>query len=212
MENKDDARFCQNCGANLKPGPERYCPACGAPNVPQATFCEDCGVPLEKPAREGYPEYGAPPPRVEERFVYAGFWLRFVAYLIDGFILNIVFLPLYFIFIIPAVATESMGEEAALLMLPCICGFNLLIIAISWLYFAFMESSPKQGTLGKMALGIIVTDMDGNRISFGKASGRFFGKIVSGLIFYIGYILAGFTEKKQALHDMLASCLVIMKR
>ena len=72
-----------------------------------------------------------------------------------------------------------------------------------------MESSAKQATLGKLALAIKVTDLNGNRISFGRASGRYFAKIISGLIFCIGYIIAGFTEKKQALHDMIANCLVV---
>ncbi|MCI0556277.1 MAG: RDD family protein, partial [Anaerolineae bacterium] len=63
----------------------------------------------------------------------------------------------------------------------------------------------------KMALGIVVTDMNGNRISFGRATGRYFGKILSGLIIYIGYIMVAFTEKKQGLHDMMASCLVLNK-
>ncbi|HXI44099.1 MAG TPA: RDD family protein, partial [Bryobacteraceae bacterium] len=74
-----------------------------------------------------------------------------------------------------------------------------------------MESSHYQATLGKKALGIIVTDMNGNRISFARANGRFFGKWVSGMIMNIGYLMAAFTEKKQALHDLLAGCLVVMK-
>jgi uncharacterized RDD family membrane protein YckC len=78
-----------------------------------------------------------------------------------------------------------------------------------WLYFALMESSAKGATLGKMALGLRVTDLSGNRISFGRATGRYFGKIVSGMIFSIGYIMAGFTQQKQALHDIMAGCLVV---
>jgi uncharacterized RDD family membrane protein YckC len=74
-----------------------------------------------------------------------------------------------------------------------------------------MESSVKQATLGKLAIGIIVTDLQGSRITFGRATGRYFGKILSSLILSIGYIMAGFTEKKQALHDMIAGCLVVMK-
>ena len=74
-----------------------------------------------------------------------------------------------------------------------------------------MESSPKQATLGKMALSIVVTDLEGKRISFGKATGRYWGKIISGLILCIGYFMAGFTEKKQAFHDMMAGCLVVAK-
>jgi uncharacterized RDD family membrane protein YckC len=90
--------------------------------------------------------------------------------------------------------------------------FSILVVAVAgWLYFAMMESSNKMATLGKMAIGIKVTDLNGNRISFGRATGRYFAKILSGMILMIGYIMAGFTEKKQALHDMIASCLVVMK-
>jgi uncharacterized RDD family membrane protein YckC len=82
----------------------------------------------------------------------------------------------------------------------------------SWLYFAMMESSSWQATLGKRALSIEVTDLAGQRVSFGRASGRHFSKIITNLIpLFIGYILAGFTEKKQAIHDMIASCLVLRK-
>jgi len=80
-----------------------------------------------------------------------------------------------------------------------------------WLYYALMESSNYQATLGKMALSIKVTDMSGNKVSFGKATGRYFGKIVSTIIFYIGFIMAGFTQQKQALHDIMAGCLVVNK-
>jgi uncharacterized RDD family membrane protein YckC len=93
-----------------------------------------------------------------------------------------------------------------------IATFVVVVLVLSWLYFAGMESSEHQGTLGKMALGLVVTDMNGLRISFARASGRFFAKIITGLVpLYIGYIMAGFTEKKQALHDMIASCLVLRK-
>ncbi|HEX5422129.1 MAG TPA: RDD family protein, partial [Candidatus Acidoferrales bacterium] len=69
-----------------------------------------------------------------------------------------------------------------------------------------------QGTPGKLALGLFVTDMEGKRVTFARASGRFFAKIITGLIpLFIGYIMAGFTAKKQALHDMIASCLVLRR-
>ena len=74
-----------------------------------------------------------------------------------------------------------------------------------------MESSKLQGTVGKIALGIEVTDLDGNQISFGKANGRYFCKIISTIILMIGYIMVAFTEKKQGLHDMMAGCLVVNK-
>ena len=88
---------------------------------------------------------------------------------------------------------------------------NIVGLGVYWLYWAGMESSTKQATLGKMVHGIIVTDLEGNRILFGKASGRYFGKIISFLILGIGFVMAGFTEKKQALHDIMAGCIVINK-
>jgi uncharacterized RDD family membrane protein YckC len=79
-----------------------------------------------------------------------------------------------------------------------------------WLYFAYLESGEKQATWGKQALGIYVTDLAGQRVTFGRATGRFFAKIVSGLIpLGIGFVMAGFTERRQALHDMIASTLVL---
>ena len=81
-----------------------------------------------------------------------------------------------------------------------------------WLYHAYLESGEKQGTWGKQLMGLYVTDLLGQPITFGRASGRFFAKIVTGMIpLGIGYIMAGFTERKQALHDMIASCLVLRR-
>jgi uncharacterized RDD family membrane protein YckC len=86
------------------------------------------------------------------------------------------------------------------------------LIAAVWLYYALFESSTWQATPGKKVLGLFVTDLNGNRISFAHASGRFFAKLISGLIpFGIGYMMAGFTAKKQALHDLIAGCLVLRK-
>ena len=84
----------------------------------------------------------------------------------------------------------------------------MLTIGASWLYEAFMLSSSYQATLGKMIFGMKVTDLYGNRVSFARATGRHFAKWLSGMILFIGYIMAGFTERKQGLHDMLAGTLV----
>lgn len=189
-----------------------YCPKCGKENGGQANFCSACGAPLSAsaPAQSdlsqsqvtSYPQpapsfqsvtpsysvSAAAAPAVE----YAGFWRRFAAYLIDSIIFFVAFFILFGI----------VGEEVG----------NLLSIVVSWLYFALMESSPYQGTLGKQAMGIQVTDLNGNRISFGRATGRHFAKILSAIILLIGYFMAGFTAKKQALHDMIAGCLVTKKR
>jgi uncharacterized RDD family membrane protein YckC len=82
----------------------------------------------------------------------------------------------------------------------------------TWLYFALLESSEWQGTAGKKVLGLIVTDMNGQRVTFMRATGRHFSKIVTSFIpLGIGYAMAGFTQKRQALHDMIASCLVLRR-
>lgn len=152
---------------------------------------------------------------------YAGFWLRFVAYIIDDIILSavgfLISLPFIGGIVFSAIGIGENPDEAETIargvlgIIGSIAGLVIVIIVIAWLYYALMESSKNQATLGKMALGLKVTDMDGGRITFGRATGRYFGKIISGLILYIGFILAGLTEKKQALHDMMASCLVVRK-
>jgi uncharacterized RDD family membrane protein YckC len=102
------------------------------------------------------------------------------------------------------------GVGGALFGLGIFAGI-LVLVAGNWLYHTMMESSRHQATIGKMALGIKVTDLNGNRISFARANGRFFGKLLSGAIMNIGYLMAAFTVQKQALHDILAGCLVVLK-
>lgn len=150
---------------------------------------------------------------------YAGFWWRFLAYFIDNIIVTAVTSLILFPFIlIMGISIFRFGgfdrgfEPGPETLIPFV--MIVLFIAffskiVEWLYFAIMESSTHQGTLGKIALGIKVTDIQGNRISFARATGRYFGKILSGLVLMIGFIMAGFTEKKQALHDILADCFVI---
>ncbi len=82
---------------------------------------------------------------------------------------------------------------------------------VSWIYFASFESSSKQATPGKMTLGIKVTNLEGEPIGFGQATGRHFGKYISALIVGIGFLMVAFTERKQGLHDIMAGCLVINK-
>ncbi len=138
---------------------------------------------------------------------YAGFWRRFAAFVIDAILLGIVqtVLTVALGVVIPA---ADMSEGA---VIGYVVTFNLVIFIAIWLYFTLMESSAKQATLGKILVGIVVTDIDGNRVSLGRASGRYFGKAVSWVILTIGFLMAGFTERKQALHDIMAGCLVIRK-
>jgi len=154
---------------------------------------------------------------------YAGFWLRLGALIIDGIIIGIVqFIIIFPMLTLMGVASfsalqnidgDNMSNEEAMAILPALIGSVAVIwmasLVVQWLYYALMESSAKQATLGKMAVGIRVTDMNGNRISFMRASGRYFGKILSALIMCVGYLMAAFTEKKQALHDLMSGCLVV---
>jgi uncharacterized RDD family membrane protein YckC len=140
--------------------------------------------------------------------VYAGFWMRFAAIFIYGLVL----LPLSIVsFGLNAAsrATDDNGTKLTLAVILLV--YALFTIVLRWLYFALQESSRYQATLGKRLLGIVVTDRQGNRIGFGRATGRFFGKILSGLTLCIGYMMAGWTQRKQALHDMLADTLVVRK-
>jgi uncharacterized RDD family membrane protein YckC len=128
--------------------------------------------------------------------MYAGFWRRVAAVLLDGLILGVVTVPLNLAFADDGYTAASSGAQS-------------ISTVLGWLYYALMESSAKQATLGKMALGIIVTDLEGRRIGFGKATGRYFAKILSALILGIGFLMVAFTQRKQGLHDILAGTLVI---
>ncbi|MBO4675687.1 MAG: RDD family protein [Elusimicrobiaceae bacterium] len=136
---------------------------------------------------------------------YAGFWKRFAAYLIDACILLI---PTLWItsFAIPGLGLSA-AEPRPRAFLPVMIINNIIV----WLYFAGMESSKHQATIGKMALGIKVVDPNGARISFWRATGRNFAKILSTITLNFGYFMAGFTAYRQALHDIICSTFVVSK-
>lgn len=144
---------------------------------------------------------------------YGGFWWRALAYLIDAIILQLALSvlggALGFGMMLPLAGTGSLADA--------VIGFStlgmiLVLLVGQWLYFALMESSRLQGTLGKLAVGLIVTDEEGRRINFMRATGRYFAKFLSGLILCIGYVMAAFSARKQALHDMMAGTLVYRTR
>ena len=145
------------------------------------------------------------------RPAYAGFWLRALAYLIDTVIISVIFglaasfYPAAF-FKFPNSAPTSLAALPQLTLLAI-----GLTIPVVWLYYAFFEASVWQATPGKRMLKLYVTDLNGRPITFARATMRHFAKMISGLTFLVGYFLAGFTEKKQALHDMLARCLVLRR-
>jgi uncharacterized RDD family membrane protein YckC len=205
--------FCTRCGLKVEEG-NRFCKNCGQEVVfPVATVAGVANVP---PAPVGvYPSVPAQLP-------YADFWPRAVAYLIDGAILGIPFgiVVLVLIFFVGgfgvmlrsrAVDPRAAAAFAAPLFLSFMLGM-IFFVGLQWLYFAGMESSERQATFGKSAMSLRVANLEGQRLSFGHATGRFFAKIISGMIpLGIGYIMAAFTEKKQALHDMIAGTLVLRK-
>jgi uncharacterized RDD family membrane protein YckC len=145
---------------------------------------------------------------------YAGFWLRVAAYLLDYLILlipNMVLAGATHFAMGPRFAGPRTSPMSPMWMISLGMSGNIMQWVLNWLYFALMESSPKQASLGKMVCGIIVTDLEGHRISFARATGRHFASWISGMLLCIGYMMAGWTEKKQALHDIIAGTLVVRK-
>lgn len=150
---------------------------------------------------------------------YAGFWLRAIAYIMDAILLSILVSPLNLLLISGtqnpfSIMMHNFGHPDN----PVIPNIDavireswvgLLSAFITFFYFASWESSRFQATPGKITVGIRVTDALGQRLSFWRAAGRYANKFISGLTLLIGYIMAGTTPKKQALHDELADTLVI---
>jgi len=196
--------------------PEIYCNRCGTRNADTANFCAGCGAPIVPAPQPPPPPDLAPPVAPEMLFPgaappirYGGFWIRFVAFIIDAIIVDAVVLPVYLV-LAAAIGVAGMAVTMpgrGIQLVTIIVGSTFQMLA-NWIYWAWLESSPRQATVGKMALGLKVTDLNGNRISFARATGRHFAKILSGMILFIGFIIAGFTERKQALHDMIAGTLV----
>jgi uncharacterized RDD family membrane protein YckC len=216
-----------------------YCNRCGAQNSSLAKFCSNCGTPFTAdaasatatpagltPSPQGPAQPSLQPPAVPPAYAapipppmyvprtgaarFGGFWIRFVAVIIDAIVVGVVTFPVSLIigvvlgFAGHAVSMPSAGAQLASFLIT----FTFSTLA-SWIYEAALESSKYQATLGKMALGLKVTDLEGRRISFLRATGRHFAKILSGFVLCIGFIIAGFTERKQALHDMIAGTLVM---
>jgi len=196
-----------------------YCSKCGALMADGTVFCSACGQAFStavSPARPVNAQVVAAAPRVE----YGGFWLRFLAYLIDGAVITlgifVVGIPLVFLtglgtFLSEIHPDEDFNDAGFWLIMGVIFLFVAVILAVTWLYHALMESSEWQATVGKRILELVVTDMAGRRVSFWRATGRHFAKIVSNMIYPFGHILAGFTAQKQALHDMIAGCLILRR-
>src|SRR5258706_2607979 len=132
--------------------------------------------------------------------VFAGFWRRLLAYLIDSVLLF---------------GVQISVAAGVILMAPhdvrAIANLAPVSAALSWAYFALMESSPLSATVGKLALGLYVTDSRGDPITFARASARYWLKIASTLTLMVGWLMAAFTPQKQGLHDVMAGTLVLRR-
>lgn len=204
--------ICSSCGATVQDG-TAFCGSCGRPVVGYAVGQSPSAPPAASPmgAVGGVSSVKAN--------VYAGFWLRFLAAIIDSLVLGVPLGIIAFLLIASAIPFLAHAQDPMTVLatiLPRILFLVVIYLVASWLYWGLMESSSWQATLGKKAIGLWVTDLAGNRPTFGRASGRFFAgrgigfvPSIGGLYFLIDCIMAGFTEKKQALHDMIASCLVV---
>jgi uncharacterized RDD family membrane protein YckC len=214
------------------------CTVCGAKTTEGKPFCSSCGRPLvgfslgrvaaQSPAPDFSPATSfAATPQTPSTKDYAGFWLRVPAAIIDLIILAI---PLA---VAVSYLSVAMGSWRAFLSLhpgqspqEVVAAFGrtylfailCFFIISGWLYFALFESSSWQGTLGKKFIGLSVTDLHGNRVTFARASGRFFGgrflahaPFIGSLYTAVDCICAGLTSRKQAVHDVLSGCLVLRK-
>ncbi len=210
---------CENCGTEVQDG---------------TSFCARCGTPVSV-AQIGpvYVPQALPPAEVvsvPQRFAlpqvrptYAGFWLRAIAFLIDRFILSLVFglIASFYsasMLVFPDPNKQSVSAapystlQGFFQSLPHLTSTGFLVfLLMMWIYYAFFEASSWQATPGKRLLRLYVTDLAGRPLTFSRASIRYVGRMISEMAFMVGYIPAGFTEKKQALHDIIASCLVLRR-
>jgi uncharacterized RDD family membrane protein YckC len=186
-----------------------YCPHCGSAHPEDATFCPQCG--------SWVGEVGSLPAERPKRF--ASFWQRLGAGVIDWLVIALPFNIVSAALLpdMPTVDSTTNSATGAVTLHWQGDWDRFLILAVAatavqWLYTAVMNSSPRQATLGKMALGLVVTDEDGKRISFLRASGRFLASLLSQLTLGIGYLMVIWTRRKQALHDKVARTVVVPSR
>ncbi|MDD4484870.1 MAG: RDD family protein, partial [Methanoregula sp.] len=188
-----------------------YCPKCGKETDTSGQFCQWCGAPIEAAAAVPVVPAAEEVEETPDVGVYAGLGRRFVAFIVD-FILIIILgliavaffnqvngiMYLYYIVALHApIATLTTAGTPVAALTPIVAAFGLLVVVVPWLYYAGFESSRGQATPGKVLMRLEVTDMEGNRVSFARATLRFFGKFISLIIIFIGFIMIGVTKKRQ---------------
>jgi len=193
---------------------DEVCASCGNSRVPDGDFCLFCGDLLSEPRKSSH---AAGPKQAFERQLmslgeleYAGFWRRFAAGAIDlGIEAAGAFLLAYAIDIILRHFGKGFGLDPWYSKMYAGFSFILILAVGSWLYCAFAESSSWRATIGKRLLGLEVITAEGGRTSFGQATIRHFMKFLSLFCLMIGFLMAGWTKRRQALHDMPCDCLVV---
>jgi len=211
----DSFVYCSRCGTQNADTAE-LCQKCGSPMAPASalTFAVAPPAPLASVAAGGTAAVAAyaPPVAIVAGPRYAGFWIRWVAYLLDSIITGALFVPIFIVFLLPTfvkAVNQINAEEPTEDLFKAIALMIPVLLAIRWLYEALTTCSTWQGTVGKRVLRLKVTDEAGNRISFGRSTGRYFSKLLSRAIMSIGFFMIGFTDRKRGLHDMIAGTLVI---
>jgi Predicted membrane protein/domain len=181
------------------------CTQCGAPLSAGARFCQACGKDSGGAGDADGFETRTPPARDAR---YGGFWRRVAASVIDGFVLA--GLSILLVVVGTAALMMSSDPEGAATRYGVV--YYIASYVAAWLYFAFTHSGTHQASLGKRALGIKVTDLEGRRISFARATGRYFAYLVTSIVtLCIGLLMAAFTRRRQALHDIIAGTLVVSR-
>jgi uncharacterized RDD family membrane protein YckC len=236
VEARPDATFCANCGASLNPGfaggdpAERTLPEADPPSVPAdapwpgAARPELTSAPPMAPSLSGW-EPVAPPPAVPfgapkpvappaAALIYAGFWRRLWAAFLDGVVLWALSVPFIIMWLMPLTnvnmeQVEGLPSDQQMEIFGACLLYWLVTTLMEFLYFGLFESSRRRATLGRIALGIQVTDVHGNRIGLGRAFLRRIARILSVFTFGIGFLVSLFSKRRQTLHDLLAGTLVV---
>ena len=160
------------------------------------------------------------PALMKTAIAYAGFWRRVLAWLIDNTALTGVYVAIFAAVRVlspdtfgsgPVLVNREVDYSALAATILAFANIAAVCAAIGWAYYVLLESSPARGTLGKLALGLYVADVHGDPISYWRAVARNMLKLFSSLLIGLGWLMAAFTPRKQALHDMLAGTLVLRK-
>jgi uncharacterized RDD family membrane protein YckC len=188
------------------------CPACRTANPERAAFCKSCGqrlaaAPVKAAASSGRAGGGG----------YAGFWLRLVAFGVDAvvayglLVLSGLAMRFAYSMVLARVSFDAAGEGLGRFTTTYETARNVAWAAILWLYLALPEALASQGSLGKRLVKVRVTDRKGERVSVVRATFRNLLKPLSSLCCMAGYLMAGVTARRQALHDLLSGCLVLRR-